>query len=195
MASWSSKTVTKAVWFRSFIEEPFIKCSLCVRYLGDPPEQTRHRLSLGWLGSTPGSSGFKAHDLSSHCVLSHRNLVVEGTHQLWSPGQSTVLYSCFLQTLVSLTISNAKTWKILSIWWKPGLNVGHFAAFKNRRCLSRNQFFSWWLRAVIMCFIDVPCNFVSAFPGFHFLPLVSIVTLPVVTEIVNNCLSLPLGCF
>lgn len=156
MASWSLQIVTKVMWFWSFIEEPFIECPVCANYQDDPPEQTRYGLSLGWLGSIPGLSGSKAHDLPPHCVLSHKILLVEGTgrpapspsllwcsdflgsltyswvfcnFQFWSPGQSTVLYSCFLQALLPLTISNAKTWKILSIWWKPGLNVRHFAAF------------------------------------------------------------------
>lgn len=187
-----------------------------------PPKQTRHGLSLGWLGSIPGLSGSKAHDLPPHRVLSYKILLVEGTgrpapsssvlwysdflgslayswvfcnFQLWSPGQSTVLYSCFLQALLPLTISNAKTWKILSIWWKPGLNVRHFAAFKNRRCLSRKQFFlddsGLSLCASLMYHIILRLPF----QVFIFFPSVSVVTLPAVTEIVTDCLSLPLGCF
>lgn len=46
-----------------------------------------------------------------------------------------------------------------------------------------------------MCFIDVPYNFASDFPGFHFLPLCVSCHLPAVIEIVTDYLSLPLGCF
>lgn len=47
-----------------------------------------------------------------------------------------------------------------------------------------------------MLFIDVPYNLESALSVFHFLPLsVSVVISPAVTEIVTNCLLLPLHCF
>lgn len=47
-----------------------------------------------------------------------------------------------------------------------------------------------------MLFIDVPYNFESAISVFHFLPLsVSFVILPAFTEIVTNCLLLPLFIF
>lgn len=98
------------------------------------------------------------------------------TSQLWSSGKSTVLYSCFFKTLLPLTISNSKSWKILSIWWKPGLNVRHFAAFKNRRCLSRKQFFlddsGLSLCASLMYHIILRLTF----QVFIFFPSVSVVT-------------------
>ena len=119
---------------------------------------------------------------------------VSYSSQLWSPGHSTVLYSSFLQALLPLTISDAKTWKILNIQWKPSLNIRHFAAFQNRRCLSRNQFFlddsGLSLCASLMYHIILCLHF----QVFIFFPSVSVVTLTAGPEIVTNCLSLLLGC-
>ena len=97
---------------------------------------------------------------------------------LSSGAQGAVLYDCFYQAPLPLTISNAESWKIWNTWSKPGLNGRDFPPSKDRGCLSRGQlfFFSRWLRPVILCFIHVPYNFASVFSVFPFFPLHSLFT-------------------